>query len=87
MRFLSVNCPLSVRELRPKGAEHEQRDYAKSLINNGWLWACLYLYEHEFPLITQRSQVQILPPQPFRGRPTHFPTHQDRAREAPDFVF
>lgn len=52
-RFLSVNCPLSVRELWPKGAEREQRDCVKSLINNGWLWACLYLYGSEFPLITQ----------------------------------
>jgi len=64
--FLSVNCPLSVREMWPKGVDHEQRDCAKSLIINGWLWICLYLYGHEFPLITQRSQVQILPPQPFR---------------------
>jgi len=57
-------CPSSVREQRPKWPIQDQiaRRGRRVLIGVGWL--TLFRVVACFPLITQRSLVQIQPPQP-----------------------
>jgi hypothetical protein len=58
-------CPSSVRKLpttRPKGNQEHKRD---SQCFIGFDWLASFHIGPDFPLITQRSLVQIQPPQPF----------------------
>ena len=60
----SRNCPLTVRELGPKPPNVRQTGsrYSERLL--GLNWFALFRIGGQIPLITQRSLVQIQPPQP-----------------------
>src|SRR5712691_5270545 len=65
---LSLECAGSVRETMPKDNNSRQRECWRSLESIGICWRGLFHVSASVPLITQRSSVQIRPPQPAVGK-------------------
>src|SRR5262249_61221246 len=62
-----LGCPLSVRELLPTDPNMAQGAWSALQISHGVGWGGSVLTATRNVLITQRSSVQIRPPQPAQG--------------------